>query len=82
MPARKRGYEEIDPPGLAEVPLLIKKLRNQWQFAALMQYIFIFGDVVKIDKDFDIEVSYLNTRLPNNLRSGIILTYSPIGSGG
>jgi hypothetical protein len=27
-----------------------------WEFASLMQYIFLFGNAVKIDEDFDIEV--------------------------
>jgi len=34
----------------------LKDLRNMWEFASLMQYIFLFGNVVKIDEDFDIEV--------------------------
>lgn len=32
------------------------KLRNMWEFASLMQYIFLFGSAVRIDDDFDIEV--------------------------
>lgn len=39
-----------------ETPSTLQKLRNMWQFANLAQYIFLFGDAVKIDKDFDIEV--------------------------
>ena len=35
---------------------MLIKLRNMWEFANLMQYIFIFGRVVKIDEDFTIEV--------------------------
>ena len=35
---------------------LLERLRNMWEFSSLMQYIFIFGKVVKIDEDFDIEV--------------------------
>lgn len=35
---------------------LLSDLRNMWEFASLMQYIFLFGHVVKIDEDFDIEV--------------------------
>ena len=27
-----------------------------WEFASVMQFIFIFGKAVKIDDDFDIEV--------------------------
>ncbi|KAK5134145.1 hypothetical protein LTR08_006920 [Meristemomyces frigidus] len=33
----------------------LTELRNMWEFASLMQYIFLFGHVVKIDEDFDIE---------------------------
>lgn len=43
-------------------PSTLQKLRNMWQFANLAQYISLFGDVVKIDKDFDIEVCYLRLR--------------------
>lgn len=35
---------------------LLSKLRNSWDFASLMQYIAIFGQVMKIDEDFGIEV--------------------------
>ena len=45
--------EASEPP--AE-PSMLGKLRNTWEFANLMQYIFIFGKAVKIDEDFDIEV--------------------------
>jgi hypothetical protein len=36
-------------------PSTLDRLRNMWQFANLMQYITMFGDVVKIDKDMDIQ---------------------------
>lgn len=55
---RKRTYEEMqatDPVVLPETSLLTK-IRSMWEFAATMQYIFIFGKAVKIDEDFDIEV--------------------------
>lgn len=56
MVARKRGHEEMEssePP--AETGML-HELRNMWEFANLMQFIFIFGKAVKIDEDLDIEV--------------------------
>lgn len=63
MPRYKRTREdaELDLPSLEpEVPEekqeLLSQLRNMWEFASLMQYIFMFGHVVKIDDDFDIEV--------------------------
>lgn len=52
----KRSHTEMEasePP--KEVPL-IEKIRNMWEFASAMQFIFIFGKAVKIDEDFDIEV--------------------------
>jgi hypothetical protein len=65
MVSRKRAREEVEaaqpdnPPSAPEPPKeqnLLSRLRNTWQFANLMQYIFIFGKAVKIDEDFDIEV--------------------------
>lgn len=40
----------------AEQQAILTRLRNMWEFASLMQYIFLFGHVVKIDEDLDIEV--------------------------
>lgn len=40
----------------AEQQAVLARLRNMWEFASLMQYIFLFGHVVKIDDDMDIEV--------------------------
>lgn len=37
-------------------PTTLQKLRNMWQFASLMQYIYIFGKTVKIEDEVDIEV--------------------------
>ena len=56
MPARKRARGEMESSEPPQKPGLITQLRNMWQFANLMQYIFIFGKAVKIDEDFDIEV--------------------------
>lgn len=56
MPARKRAASEMDLDESVQEPSTLQKLRNMWQFANLAQYINIFGDAVKIDKDFDIEV--------------------------
>lgn len=62
MPRYKRTYDEAEleltlepsvPPSNLE---LLGKLRNMWEFASLMQYIYLFGSVVKIDNDLDIEV--------------------------
>jgi hypothetical protein len=35
---------------------LLDRLRNMWEFASIMQYIFLFGKAVKIDDTFDIGV--------------------------
>jgi len=62
MPARKRAAAEaqLDLPTEASVAPELQEtlhtLRNMWEFASLMQYIFLFGAVVKIDDDFDIDV--------------------------
>ncbi|WPG99813.1 Cat eye syndrome critical region protein 2 [Acrodontium crateriforme] len=56
---RTRDEAELDLPGEPEIPAkhreTLTKLRNMWEFASLMQYIFLFGSVVRIDDDFDIE---------------------------
>lgn len=56
---RKRTYEEMEAtdPVVSPEPSLLTKIRNMWEFAATMQYIFMFGKAVRIDEDFDIEVS-------------------------
>lgn len=56
MVARKRTREELDSSEPPKEAGLLERLRNTWEFACLMQYIFIFGKAVKIDEDFDIEV--------------------------
>lgn len=62
MPRYKRSAEVAqldapDEPQMApEAAETLKELRNMWEFASLMQYIFLFGNAVKIDEDFDIEV--------------------------
>ena len=62
MPRYKRTAEEADldiplePEVSPEHVETLTKLRNMWEFASFMQYIFLFGHVVKISDDFDIEV--------------------------
>jgi hypothetical protein len=56
MAARKRDRQEMEssePP--KETPLL-DRIRSMWEFASVMQYIFLFGKIVKIDENFDIDV--------------------------
>ena len=56
MPARKRARDEVEASEPPKEMGLLDKLRNMWEFSSLAQYIYIFGKVVKIDEDFDIEV--------------------------
>jgi len=62
MPRYKRTRDEaeldlpVEPAVDPEHVETLTKLRNMWEFASLMQYIFMFGHVVKIDDNFDIEV--------------------------
>lgn len=37
-------------------PTVLDRVRNMWEFASLMQYIFFFGKAVKISEDLDVEV--------------------------
>ena len=57
MPARKRGRAELEAAEPPEPPSLLHQIRNRWEFANLAQYINLFGDAVRIDKDVDVEVS-------------------------
>lgn len=56
MPARKRTFEEVEQKVTPTEPSLLHRIRNTWEFASLMQYLFFFGEAVKIDKDLDIDV--------------------------
>lgn len=59
MGSRKRTRSEAIPVVEHEAPEqseLLSQLRNSWDFASLMQYIAIFGQIMKIDEDFGIEV--------------------------
>ncbi|KAJ5183649.1 hypothetical protein N7492_001265 [Penicillium capsulatum] len=58
MGSRKRTRSEIMPSPdeqPTEEPGLLQRLRNTWEFACLMQYIAIFGQVMKIDEEFEME---------------------------
>ena len=57
MVARKRNQQEMEEDIAHEEPSMILRLRNMWEFASLMQYIQLFGKVVKIDDNLDIDVS-------------------------
>ncbi|KAJ5440967.1 Zinc finger PHD-finger [Penicillium cf. griseofulvum] len=58
MGSRKRTHSEAAPvveQQAPEEPGLLSQLRSNWAFASLMQYIAIFGQVMKIDEEFGIE---------------------------
>ncbi|KAI9677263.1 MAG: hypothetical protein M1829_002605 [Trizodia sp. TS-e1964] len=59
MAPRKRARAEMEasapPPAPPKEPTTLEKLRNMWEFANLAQYIFLFGEAVKIDESMDIE---------------------------
>ena len=75
--ARKRGYEEVESADPENEPSFLTKLRNTWEFANLMQYIYIFGKAVKIDEDLDIEVRSIDLNFvgPGESYNVIILVY-------
>jgi len=68
---RKRARDEADldssvlPVEQSQHNEALQKLRNMWQLASLMQYIHIFGSVVKIDDDLDVEVRYSDSVRPS-----------------
>jgi hypothetical protein len=47
---------------------LLAQIRSTWEFASLMQYIAIFGQVMKIDEEFEIEV-WPPVPVPNHMGS-------------
>lgn len=57
MVSRKRNHSETGaaPKQPPEGPGLLHRLRNSWEFANLMQYISMFGKLMKIDENFGIE---------------------------
>ncbi|KAK1149518.1 hypothetical protein N8T08_005067 [Aspergillus melleus] len=57
MVSRKRTRSEADaaPQQPPEESNLLDRVRNCWEFANLMQYITIFGKLMKIDEDFGID---------------------------
>ena len=61
MPARKRTASEMETEEHVETPSTLHRLRNMWQFANLVQWIYIFGKAAKIDESIDVEVSFEKT---------------------
>jgi len=78
MGSRKRGREEMEASQPAFEPTKLDRLRNTWEFANIMQYIFIFGRVVKIDEDLSIEV--LSPTLLHNPFDALRKAFIPYGT--
>ncbi|KAI9835026.1 MAG: hypothetical protein M1837_003969 [Sclerophora amabilis] len=55
MVSRKRGRQEMEADEPPKDPPLLDRIRNMWEFANLMQYLFTFGKAVKIDDELGIE---------------------------
>ncbi|KAL7628228.1 hypothetical protein AAE478_002427 [Parahypoxylon ruwenzoriense] len=60
--SRKRALRDVEPepdtqepPKAPKEPTLLQRIRNTWQFANLFQWIYLFGKVVKIDENIDID---------------------------
>lgn len=73
MSSRKRSLREanIAPAQESQEESLIHQLRNSFYFANLYQWICIFGKVVKIDDNLDIEVrafGFPGTKPPQIIR--------------
>ena len=58
MVSRKRQRDEMESSEPTQELSMLDKLRNTWELANLMQYIYIFGKAVKIDEDLTIEVLF------------------------
>ncbi|KAI9799336.1 MAG: hypothetical protein M1825_004829 [Sarcosagium campestre] len=55
MAPRKRGHQELKSEEPIAAPSLLTRIRNMWQFANLVQFLFIFGNALRLGDDFDIE---------------------------
>lgn len=69
MGSRKRGRDEMESSEPAPELHMLEKLRNTWELANLMQYIYIFGKAVKIDEDLTIEVLLPNLAALYSMRN-------------
>ncbi|KAI1807377.1 hypothetical protein F4811DRAFT_506789 [Daldinia bambusicola] len=57
--SRKRALRDTEPEANTQEPpqepSLLHRIRNTWQFANLFQWIYLFGKVVKIDDNLEID---------------------------
>lgn len=70
MGSRKRNRDEMESSEPAPELSMLDRLRNTWELANLMQYIYIFGKAVKIDEDLMIEVLLPKTVVLSSVKSG------------
>ena len=61
--SRKRGRDQMEGVEPFKEPSILERIRSMWEFANLVQWIFIFGRAVKIDENLDVEVSHLDLLL-------------------
>jgi len=90
MVSRKRARAEVEEPeeDVTAEPSTLERIRNMWQFASLMQYLFLFGKAVKVE-EIDVEVrSYLTTLIQSRTcielycihwRKNTLLLCTPLG---
>lgn len=60
MPARKRARAELEdeddtPAPAPQPPSTLQRIRNMWEFASFMQYLFLFGKAIRAD-EWEVEV--------------------------
>lgn len=67
MRSRKRGREEMEAEKAPPEVTTLTRLRNMWQFANLVQYLYIFGKAIRSEDDIDIEVQTLAAHLKIHL---------------
>lgn len=73
---RKRTHDEMvasDPPAPPQKIELLHKIRNMWEFAALYEFVKVFGSVVKTPH-IDIEVGSLHRILSGTLSRALSCT--------
>ncbi|KAI0111524.1 hypothetical protein F4814DRAFT_422783 [Daldinia grandis] len=78
--SRKRALRDAEPEPEARAPpkelSLLHRIRNTWQFANLFQWIYLFGKVVKIDDNLeidDLEAEFLKPRSTVLVNIGLAL---------
>ena len=75
MVSRKRNRDEMESSEPAPELSMLDKLRNTWELANLMQYIYIFGKAVKIDEDLTIEVLLPKPTTICSMSCGVSIVY-------